>query len=193
MKKNNIRILIDVDDTIEYLCKAWVEWLDNKYNTGVKYDDITEWNINKFFPKLKKEQIYEPLHTDEFWKSVKPMKDAIKYVRKLMKDGFDVYLCTSTDYRNVKPKFEYIIMEHFPYISWDQVIVAYNKHMIKADILVDDGVHNIVGGDFYGILFTAPHNKSFDAENNGVVRANNWSEVYNIIKMYEKMYEKENK
>ena len=41
-----LTILVDIDDTIEYLCKAWVEWLNEKYGTTVKYEDITDWNIS---------------------------------------------------------------------------------------------------------------------------------------------------
>lgn len=187
-----LTILIDIDDTIEYLCATWVEWLDKKYNLDVKYDDITEWNMRVFFPSLTEDQIYEPLHTDSFWGMIKPIPDAIPYVKKLIDDGHNVYLCTSTDYRNVKPKFELIIKRYFPYINWNQVIVAQNKQMINADILVDDGVHNLIGGNYFGILFTAPHNKSCNTDLHGLARANNWQEVYNIITLYNSLKEKSN-
>ena len=139
MKKafSDITILIDIDDTIEDLLTAWCKWLNDLYGLNVKPDEVTDWDVARFFPTLTKEQVFEPLHTDHFWKTVEPKDEAVKYVKQLIDDGFNVYLCTTTDYRNVKPKYEYIILKHFPFISWRQVIVAGRKQMIKADFLME--------------------------------------------------------
>lgn len=174
-------ILIDIDDTISNLCESWCEWLNSMYGTNVRAEDITEWDISSFFPSLTKEEVFEPLHTDSFWETVKPKEDAVTYVKKLFYEGYDVYFCTSTDYRNVRIKYETIVARYFPYINWKKVIVAYDKQMIKADFLVDDGVHNLIGGDYTKILMTAPHNRSYDTRSEGMFRADNWEEVYNII------------
>ena len=182
MSNKQITILIDIDDTIENLCEEWCNYLNKKYGCNVHYQEVTEWDISKFFPELTKEQVYEPLHTPEIWYQLKPKDEAVKYVKQLMDDGHNVYLCTSTDYRNVRPKFEGVIQKYFPYIKWSQVIIASHKQMIKADFLVDDGVHNLENGDYIKILMTAPHNKDYDAEGNGMYRADNWETVYKIIK-----------
>lgn len=183
MKKtfSDITILIDMDDTLTELLPAWCKWLNDHYGLNVKPDEVTDWDISKFFTTLTKEQVFEPLHTDYFWKTVEPKDEAVKYVKQLIDDGFNVYLCTTTDYRNIKPKFEYIILKHFPFISWRQVIVAGHKQMIKADFLIDDGVHNHEGGDYFKILVSAPHNQGYDAEANGMVRSENWKFIYDTV------------
>ena len=183
MKKtfSDITILIDIDDTVEDLLGAWCKCLNEKYNLSVHPEEVTDWDIAKFFPTLTKEQVFEPLHTEHFWKTVEPKDEAVKYVKQLIDDGFNVYLCTTTDYRNVKPKFEYIIMKHFPFISWQQVIVAGRKQMIKADFLIDDGVHNQEGGDYIKILVSTPHNRGYDAKANGMVRSENWKFTYDTV------------
>lgn len=106
---------------------------------------------------------------------------AVEYVKKLIDEGYDVYLCTTTDYRNVRPKFENVIQKHFPYINWNQVIIASRKQMINADVLVDDGVHNLENGNYIKILVSAPHNASYDAKGNGMYRVDNWEEIYELI------------
>ena len=163
------------------MCQAWCEWLNDHYNTDVSYEDISEWKIYKFFEGIPKEEVYKPLFEEEFWKTVTPKLDAIKYMNILNEEGYDIYLCTSTDYRNVRVKFESIVQKYFPYISWNKVIVCNKKQMISGDILIDDGVHNLVGGSYLKILLTTPHNRSFDAEGNGIFRADNWEDIYNII------------
>lgn len=186
MKSTQKVILIDIDDTIEDLLPAWCDALNRKYNTSVSPSNITEWDMQKFFSTLSQQQIYSPFQNEGFWKTIKPKKDAPVYIRLLIAKGYKVYLCTSTDYRNIKPKFEHIIRPYFPYIKWEDVIVAHNKQMIKANCMIDDGVHNLEGGNFTKILMTAPHNKNYDAEENGMFRAENWAEVYEIIKFIEK-------
>lgn len=178
---SDITVLIDIDDTIEDLLSAWCKWIDNRYDLNIKPDEITDWDITKFFPTLTKEQVFEPLRTDGFWKTVEPKDEAVKYVKKLIDDGFNVYLCTTTDYRNIKPKFEYIVQKHFPFIQWNKVIVASCKQMIKADFLIDDGVHNQEGGDYIKILVSTPYNQGYDAKSNGMIRSNNWKSIYNIV------------
>lgn len=175
-------ILIDVDDVIADLLSAWLKALNKKYGTNVRNDEVTDWDVARFFPTLTREQVFEPIHSNEFWKTVEPKPDAMKYVKKLFDEGYEIYLCTSTDYRNIQAKYEYIIQRYFPYIEWNRVIVAYQKQMIRADYLIDDGVHNLENGNFIKILMSAPHNKNYDAESNGMIRANNWEEVYEIIK-----------
>ena len=191
MKNSDITILIDVDDTIEDLCGAWCKQLNNKYGTNVQKEDVTDWDIHKFFPMLTREQVFEPIHRDDFWKAVEPKQDAIEYVKRLLDEGFQVYLCTSTDYRNVWAKYEYVIKPHFPYIEWSNVIIAYKKQMVKADFLIDDGIHNLEGGEYIKILMTAPHNKFYDATANGIYRVNNWKEIYKIIHKYVETQNKE--
>lgn len=53
--------------------------------------------------------------------------------------------------------------------------------MINADVLVDDGVHNLENGNYIKILVSASHNASYDAKVNGMYRVNNWEEIYKLI------------
>ena len=184
MENNDYTILIDIDDTIIDLLSAWCKWLNNKYNLCIKPEEVTDWDITKFFPTLNKEQVFEPLHIDNFWETVKPKDNAAKYVKQLIDDGFNVYFCTTTDYRNIKPKYEYIILKYFPFISWKQVIVANRKQMVKADFLIDDGVHNHYNGDYVKILMSAPHNRNYDEITNGMYRVENWETIYKYIKSF---------
>lgn len=173
-------ILVDMDDTIEYLLEAWCNYLNKKHGTKVSQHDITEWNVCAFFPELTKEEVFEPLLDEEFWKTVRPRQDAIEYLKRLEDDGDEVYILTATDYRTIKPKFDYVIRRYFPWISWDNVIIASKKQMVAGDVLVDDGIHNLEGGHYTKILMNAPHNRSLHTNEN-VERAESWKDVYNII------------
>lgn len=61
------------------------------------------------------------------------------------------------------------------------MIITANKQMIRGDVLIDDGVHNLEGGSYKKILMTAPHNRNYDAEANGMIRVSNWTEIEKSI------------
>lgn len=174
-------ILVDVDDVLNNLVECWIENLNKRSGSHVKPEDIVDWDIRQFFPTLTAKEIYNPLNDIEFWKSVKPKQDAQKYLKMLLDEKHNIYLCTSTYYKNIQSKFEHFLKKHYPFITWDKVIIAKHKQMIKADILIDDAIHNLVYGDYVKILFDAPHNQGVNAEKYGIVRAKNWEEVYKII------------
>ena len=175
-------ILVDMDDTIEYLLREWLNWLNTRYARDVHEDDIHDWDIMLAYPGLSAKQVYEPLLFHELWKRVKPMPDAVEYLKKLYDDGHEIYIVTSSNFRTIETKLTEVLFKNFPFIDYDHVIVARNKQMIRGDIMIDDGPHNLIGGDYIKILMTAAHNRDFDAETNDMVRVYNWSEIYQIIK-----------
>jgi 5'(3')-deoxyribonucleotidase len=82
-----------------------------------------------------------------------------------------------------------LLFRWFPFISWDQVIITKRKQLIKGDVLIDDGIHNLEGGDYVKILMTAPHNRSYDAEGNGMIRVSSWKEIEKVISELEEQGE----
>ena len=53
--------------------------------------------------------------------------------------------------------------------------------MIRGDVLIDDGIHNLEGGEYRKLLFTRHYNREYDAEANGMIRVHNWDEIVEII------------
>ena len=61
------------------------------------------------------------------------------------------------------------------------MIVTNKKQLVRGDVLIDDGVHNLIGGEYYKILVDAPYNRAFDAESHGIRRVRGWDEIIAII------------
>lgn len=174
-------ILVDMDDTIETLGPAWCDWLDKKYDTGIKYEDLTGWIVADTYPQLTKEQIFEPLFLPELWDTVKPIDGAAEYLKRMMDDGDEIYILTSTHYKNVAMKMDKVLFKFFPFLNRRQIIIADKKQMIKGDILIDDAPHNLMGGDYEKILLDAPTNRNFKEGIYDIHRAFSWEQVYEIV------------
>lgn len=171
-------ILCDFDDVLINFCEVWVDLINQQNGTSVSVNDITDWNISKAFPTLTREQIYKPLNEVEIWNYVTPLPGAVEYLEKLIDDGHVVYIVTSSHYKTIATKIEKVLMRYFPYFSPSNVIVANYKQMIHGDILIDDGEHNLIGGDYVGIMFNQPHNLNSNLD---IERVDNWEELYSKI------------
>lgn len=174
-------ILVDLDDTIEQLLKALVERANERFGRNASVDDVTDWSIVCAFPGITKQQILDFMRDADFWDTVEPVPGAAEALKHLMDEGHQVYIVTATEYEHVAEKMKGVLFRYFPFISWEQVIITCRKQMIRGDVLIDDGVHNLEGGEYKKILVTAPYNRDYDAEANGMIRVNSWDEIVRII------------
>ena len=176
-----LTILVDMDDVLEHLVPAWIAWLNERHGTSVKEEDMVEWELEKVFPMLTHSQVWEPLEYAEFWDTVRPVKDAAKTVYQLMADGHEVYVVTHAPLYTIVPKIERVLFRYFPFIDMRHVIFARNKQMIRGDILIDDGPHNLIDSNYISILMDRPHNRNFDNKSFHIIRVHNWQEIYELV------------
>lgn len=179
----SLTILVDMDDTIENLCKAWVKELNKRHGTKVKPSDIHEWDMSKSFPGLPMKEIYAPLHSESFWDTVKPIPGAPEALERLCLDGHRVIIVTASHPDTVPMKLNKVLFKYFPYLGYRDVIIASQKDVVIGDVRIDDNPENLTlaRDKSLRILFTQPHNKSFNATYHGIVRADNWVEILGMI------------
>ena len=171
-----------MDDTIEDLCGAWIGYLNDTYGTTVKKEDITDWEVSKFFPTLTEKEVFGALLKKKLWERVKPLPGASENLQKLITDGHRVMILTASHPNTVGIKLNKVLFRYFPFFTAKDVIVASRKQLVMGDVLIDDAPHNLEGGVYRGILMSAPHNRRYDAAANGFIRADNWDQIYNIIR-----------
>lgn len=182
----HLTVLVDMDDTIENLTSAWVDYLNARHGAVVNVSDISDWDFTKAFPSLRKEEVYAPLFEDSFWDWVKPIDGAVEALQRLIADGHKVFIVTTSNYHTLAAKMEKVLFQYFPFLNWNDVIITSNKQLINGDVLVDDGVHNLEGGKYFKLLMTASHNRKYDAAANGMFRVNAWDEIYTAIDLIAK-------
>lgn len=181
MGVRGLTILIDMDDTIENLCETWVNFLAKKYKLKTTINDITQWDMCRNFPSLTPDEIFKPLETEEFWRQVRPIEGAIDCIKRLFDDGHEIYIVTASHPNTVPLKMNNVLFKYFPFIDASHIIITANKQMVMGDVMIDDAPHNLIGANVVKILFSAPHNRDFDARKWGMYRADNWAEIYQYI------------
>ena len=87
-------ILVDMDDTIEQLLRAWVNRVNKKYGRQVTVDEVTDWNVAAPYPGLTRKQVYDVISEKGFWKTVEPMPGAAEALKHFMDAGHEVYIAS---------------------------------------------------------------------------------------------------
>ncbi len=174
-------ILVGLDDTIESMLHVWIDRVNKKYGTNVVHEDITNWDISKAFDGLTWKQVYGTALEEDFWEGVELLPGAEEGLKHFIEKGHEVYIVTATPYQSVSIKIKEILGRCLPFISWSNVIITSRKQMIKGDVLIDDGPHNLEGGSYAKILVDAPYNREYDAEGHGMIRVHNWKEIEEAV------------
>lgn len=181
----SLTILCDADDTIEHLLPHWLADLNQTYHKNVKPEDVRFWNLALAYPDLTPEQVFEPIYTKSFWEKITPMEDSQYYLKRLIKDGHKVYILSAANFETSDAKVEKLL-KLFPFLDWTKIILAYDKQMIQGDVLIDDGIHNLKGGQYQKLLFHQPHNAEIDETQYGAIRVHSWKEIYEWISRFAK-------
>lgn len=177
-------IYVDLDCVLNNLVDVWLDELNELYHIRVKYDDITDYDITKFFPTLKEEEIFMPLYSDKFWLKTVPTQHSRKILKRIFEDkNNEIIIASSTHYFNAKIKSLWL-KEYFPYIHWKNIYFIHDKSKLIGDILIDDWIDNLINFKGKRILYTQPWNIKYDnlvLQNLGIVRVDNWLEIDKLL------------
>ncbi len=125
------------------------------------------------------ERALEYLHRDGFFRSAPVMADAQDVLYRL-NQRYNVYIVSAaTEYPKSLSEKQAWLGEHFPFITWQQIVFCGSKQIIRADLMIDDHLKNL---DFFPnetYLFHAPHNAKVEAPRHRRVRG--WKEVATLL------------
>lgn len=175
-----LTILCDADDTIQELTVHWLAELNKKYNCNVKKEDVKSWDITKAYPNLTSDEVLEPLYNNGFWSKTTPVEGSGYFLKKLSDDGHKILIVTASNKETFDAK-TMKFMEMFPFLTKEQIIREDNKQRVKGDVLIDDGVHNLIGGKYIKFLFNQPNNSNFKEQEYDITRVYSWKEIYERI------------
>lgn len=114
-----------------------------------------------------------------FFRNAPVIEGCIEVLEKLNK-VYDVFIVSAaTKFPNSMAEKQEWLLEHFPFITWEQLAFCGTKELIKGDIMIDDHFKNL--DRFHGrtILFSQPHN--MNRSENGHARVGNWEEISQLL------------
>ena len=171
------RIIIDMDEVIADPMGDMIEWYSKEYEREVNREKMLGGSWIKGFPDEHQVLVRERLMSPGFFRHLPVMKDSVEVIRE-MNRRYEVNIVSAAmEFPNsLKDKLEWLL-EHFPYLTWRQVVLCGDKKLILGDHMIDDHVRNLehfVGKKY---LFTSAHNLDIT----GYHRLNNWKEAADVF------------
>ncbi|GAA4317420.1 5'-3'-deoxyribonucleotidase [Mucilaginibacter gynuensis] len=168
-------VAIDMDGVLADVESHFFEWYKRDYGVSLTLQDIIGKTEDDAFPE--KMVIRKFATTPGFFTTVPVMPGAIEAVKKLMED-FEVYVVSAAmEFPQSLSEKRIWLTEHFPFISWRNIIFCGDKSIISTDFMIDDHIKNLDYFKGKTILFNAFHNVSYHHH----TRANNWDEVLALM------------
>ncbi|MXN92865.1 5'(3')-deoxyribonucleotidase [Flavobacterium sp. Sd200] len=176
METGRKTIAIDMDGVIADVEKHYIDWYERDY--GVVLDRKSMEGFMEHDATPVKGAIGKFLVTPGFFRTVPVMEGAVEAVKDLMKD-YDVYIVSAAMEfpLSLYEKHQWLA-EHFPFISWKNIIFCGDKSVIDTDFLIDDHCKNLDFCKGKPLMFTAFHNVNHTHHQ----RVNNWKEVPALVR-----------
>lgn len=141
MKK--LTILVDLDSTAADLCTPWYRVYNKRFGDTLHIDNVTNWDTSQFAKHGMK--VFAPLYDPGLYLNLEPLPGAVEVIKMLHEDGHRLVVVTAVPAGSMTGGYEkkQWVLEHLPFIDKRDVVVTDAKDIIRGDVLLDDGPHNI--------------------------------------------------
>ncbi|MDZ7935184.1 MAG: 5'-3'-deoxyribonucleotidase [Emticicia sp.] len=167
------RIAIDMDDVMAAAGKKILATYNKIIGTSHKDEDFAGKGYYEVLDQKHTTLITNEIFKIGFFRDMEVMPDAVEVIKKLH-DKFDIFIVSAaTEFPNsLKEKIDWLA-EHFPFISWKNIVLCGDKSIISADYLIDDHEKNLSTFKGKTLLFDAIHNQKLE----GYQRFKTWKEI----------------
>lgn len=183
-----LTIALDVDDVIIDLLGTLVRRYNAAHHVQVfrrlTIEDFTSWNIRECLGDHIGERIYADINDPKVYANAAPVAGALDGIAKLRAAGHRVIFVSScvsgasADAKLAWLRRHGILADNAS--ALDDWFPVKDKASVRADLLVDDGAHNVRAWPGFALLFDRPHNHATDFPLGYLyrrLRVRDWAEV----------------
>ena len=167
-------ILVDMDGVLANTNQHFIDYEYQRSGEKILWDNISGLLEEEAFPNF-----LEDVNTKNFFRTVPVMENAFQGLDYLNKKYNVLIVSSATEFPNSLTEKAEWLAEHFPFISWKQMIFCGRKDFIKGDIMIDDHPKNLNIFPGQRVLFSQPHNSNRDVEK--ATRVTGWDDIINIL------------
>jgi 5'(3')-deoxyribonucleotidase len=168
------RILVDMDGVLADVYHRFFELHEEDFGIKLSVQNIIGLKEAEAFPNQLKW-----VNSPGFFRSIPVMSGSREGLKRL-NDNFEVVVASmATEFPICLTDKLLWLSEHFPFISWKQIVFCGCKDIIKADIMIDDHFKNLDNFSGETILFTQPHNMNL--VHSGHRRVDSWAEIEKLL------------
>ena len=168
------RIAVDMDGVLADTTEQFFCFDERGFGKRRSLEEIIGKPESAAFPKAK-----EYVRTKDFFRTAPVMKESQSVLSELNK-RYEVFIVSAaTEFpQSLSEKYEWL-NEHFPFITWQQMVFCGSKTIVEADIMIDDHFKNLDPFKGTTFLFSQPHNLLQSTGKHK--RVDSWKDIANIL------------
>jgi len=168
------RIAVDMDGVLADTIEQFFQFDERDFGRRRRMEEIIGKPESVGFPNARKY-----VHTKDFFRTAPVMKES-KAILSNLNERYEIFIVSAAVEfpQSLSEKYEWL-SEHFPFISWQQIVFCGSKTIVEADIMIDDHFKNLDPFKGQTILFSQPHNLL--QHSNKHRRVESWSEIADIL------------
>ncbi|MEN9571770.1 MAG: hypothetical protein RL172_3001 [Bacteroidota bacterium] len=168
------RLIVDMDGVLADVYSQFLYFKEK--DTGIRLS--TQELMGKSEADIFGDQ-WKYLYSKAFFRDAPVIEGSQKVLEQLNK-CYELFIVSSaTEFPQSLTEKQEWLNEHFPFITWKQMVFCGIKTVIKGDIMIDDHYKNLDYFSGQTILFTQPHN--YGSPEKQHTRVNNWSDIAALL------------
>jgi 5'-nucleotidase len=166
------RLIVDMDDVMADATGQFINYYEREFGVRVERAILNGKGEGEGFPE-NHSAIAEFPYRENFFRTMAVNERCQEVMEKLNK-RYELFIVSAAMEfpQSLSEKLQWI-NEHFPFLTWKQVVFCGSKRVVHGDYMIDDLVRNLEHFNGEKFIFTAPHNIHLNHFN----RLNNWREV----------------
>ena len=147
-----------MDEVIADPMRKMIDWYRSEYNGPINYDDMVGTSWIDGFPIEHRKMVRAQLNEPGFFRDLPVIGNSVDVLRRL-NEKYELYIVSAaTEFPNsLKDKYEWL-QDHFPFLTWHQIVFCGDKKMIRADFMIDDHARHLKHFIGEAYIFDAAHN-----------------------------------
>ncbi len=153
------RILVDMDEVIADATLGMINWYKKVYGGDIDYAKMLEGqSLVKGFPDEHQAVVRQQLYEPGFFRNLPVIENSVDVLKEMNKKYEIFIVSAATEFPNsLKEKHDWL-EEHFPFFTWQQLVLCGSKKLMQGDFMIDDHARHLHLFNGKPYLFSAPHN-----------------------------------
>jgi 5'(3')-deoxyribonucleotidase len=172
---------VDIDNTINNLQEAVTNLFNERYGTDYSIDTFDKYDIANVL-SVKEANLMQDMYSEKgIYDYVKPIKGSQEALKKLIKNGHQVYLVTDAISSIYDEKVRWV-KHFFPFIGDEYIVAMKHKHLFRCDVMIEDNLQNLLAGQHYDrVCINYKWNSDVYDDVYGIYRCSGWDDVMNAV------------
>lgn len=174
---NEKTLILDVDEVSRRIIPVIQEIYEEQHGMYVNEEKITQWSLPLSFPEIKDNEGFFRKNAERIFLGAQPEENAIEVINDLYERHKIVI--ASSQFKGLEHFTNAWLQKHK--MNYDEIHFLFDKSSVKGDLIIDDGIHNLVGSQAkIRVCMDRPWNREYEG-----YRVSSFQEFHDFVSKLE--------